>query len=79
MSLQRNTSPPAPVLAELEKLLGFQDAIRIPKTAWEHAKRCTSTFQLVCDLYNFGYIMGQRAERQRKSEVLNIRRKAVIK
>lgn len=32
MSSQRNTSPPAPVpaeLAELEKLLGFQDIIRL--------------------------------------------------
>ncbi len=70
MSSQRNTSPPAPVpaeLAELEKLLGFQDVIRIPRTAWEHAKRCKSLFELVCDLYNYGYIMGQRAERQRKS------------
>ena len=69
MSSQRNTSPPAPVpaeLAELEKLLGFQDVIRIPRTAWEHAKRCTSLFELVCDLYNYGYIMEQRAERQRK-------------
>ena len=70
MSSQRNTSPPAPVpaeLAELEKLLDFQDVIRTPRTAWEHAKRCKSLFELVCDLYNYGYIMGQRAERQRKS------------
>ena len=68
MSSQRNTSPPAPAPAELaEKLLGFQDVIRIPRTAWEHAKRCTSLFELVCYLYNYGYIMGQRAERQRKS------------
>lgn len=71
MSLQRNTSPPALVpaeLAELEKLLGFQDVIRIPRTAWEHAKRCTSLFDLVCNLYNYGYIMGQRAERQKKPQ-----------
>lgn len=52
-------------VAELEKLLGFQGYLRIPRTAWEHAKRCTSLFELVCDLYNYGYIMGQRAERQR--------------
>lgn len=61
------TSPPAPVpaeLAELEKLLDFQN-VKMPKTAWEHAKRCTSLFKLACDLYNYGYIMGQRAERQR--------------
>ena len=51
--------------AESEKLLDFQDVIRIPKAAWEYAKRCTNLFKLVCGLYNYGYIMGQRAERQR--------------
>lgn len=65
MSSQRNNTS-SPELIELGNFLGLQDCLRVPKQAWDYAHTCTSTFQLVCDLYNFGYIMGQRAERQRK-------------
>lgn len=67
MNQQHNISTPNP--AELARLLDFQDCLKVPRTAYERARTCLEKgnfFRLVCDLYNLGYIMGRRAERQRR-------------
>lgn len=48
---------------ELNELLKNQD---VPEEIYRHAKTATSFFMLVCDLFNYGYIMGKRAERARR-------------
>lgn len=58
---------------DLDTLLGHQDCIRVPAIAYDYAKailndkegKCTLSL-LVCSLYNYGYIEGQRAERTRR-------------
>ena len=50
---------------ELNELLKHQDCLKIPEEIYRHAKTATSFFMLVCDLFNYGYIMGKRAERAR--------------
>lgn len=51
---------------ELKKLLGHQDCVRVPREIYHYAKAQQSLFRLVCDVFNYGYIMGQRAERARR-------------
>lgn len=53
-------------IKKLGELLGHQGCIRVPKEIYHYAKAQQSLFCLVCDLYNYGYIMGQRAERARR-------------
>ena len=52
--------------AELNKLLDEQGCSRVPKEIYEYAKTERSLVWLVCDVFNYGYIMGQRAERARR-------------
>ena len=54
---------------ELNELLKHQDCLKIPEEIYRHAKTATSFFMLVCDLFNYGYIMGKRAERARRKAV----------
>ena len=51
---------------EIKKLLGYQDYTRVPKEILHYAKAQHSLLFLVCDVFNYGYIMGQRAERARR-------------
>lgn len=52
--------------AELKKLLGEQDCLRVPEEIYEYAQTESLLVWLVCDVFNYGYIMGQRAERARR-------------
>lgn len=51
---------------ELDELLKHQDCLKVPEEIYQHAKTAASFFTLVCDLFNYGYIMGKRAERARR-------------
>ena len=51
---------------ELNELLKNHDCLKVPEEIYRHAKTATSFFMLVCDLFNYGYIMGKRAERARR-------------
>lgn len=53
-------------IKKLRELLGHQGVVKIPKNIWDYARTVSDSALLVCDLYNYGYIMGQRAERARK-------------
>lgn len=60
-------------IKDLDALLGYQDCTKVPDKAWNYARAViagktplNSLFWLVCSLYNYGYIEGQRAERARR-------------
>lgn len=53
-------------IKKLGELLGHQGCVKIPKNVWSYAKTVSDKFKLICDIYNYGYIMGQRAERARR-------------
>ena len=56
---------------ELKTFLGHQDCVRVPEKIYHYAKAQHSFFNIVCDVFNYGYIMGQRAERARKKHKLS--------
>ena len=51
---------------ELNRLLGHQDCTKVPAEIFHYAKAQKTMFRIVCDVFNYGYIMGQRAERARR-------------
>lgn len=51
---------------EIKNLLGYQNCADIPQEIYDFAKAECSLFRIVCDIFNYGYIMGQRAERARR-------------
>lgn len=51
---------------ELKKLLGNQDILKVPKEIYQYAKAQRTLFDVVCDVFNYGYILGIRAERARR-------------
>ena len=54
---------------ELKKLLGNQDCFKVPEEIYQYAKAQHTLFNVVCDVFNYGYILGIRAERARRKGV----------
>lgn len=60
-------------ITELKAILLKQDILKIPKNAYQlynsyDTSIYNSDFFRFCDLYNYGFIMGQIAERKRKKQ-----------
>lgn len=51
---------------ELKRLLDQQDILKVPKEIYQYAKAQRTLFDVVCDVFNYGYILGIRAERARR-------------
>lgn len=66
MSIERLIKMTVKEYIEIKKLLGYQSCLRVPSEIHHYAKAQRSLFCLVCDVFNYGYIMGQRAERARR-------------
>ena len=54
---------------ELKKLFSHQNCLKVPEEIYQYAKAQHSLFTVVCDVFNYGYIMGIRAERARRKGV----------
>lgn len=50
----------------LDELIRQQDCLKVPEEIYQYAKKQKSLFEIVCDCFNYGYIMGIRAERARR-------------
>lgn len=57
---------------QLENLLSKQNVYKVPCNLYKYAenKARKSSFQALLDIFNYGYVMGQRAERARRKGVL---------
>ena len=65
----RNTSPEMLTPEELSCLLGYQNCLKVPQSAYIIFMNChQNPFKVICNLFNLGYIMGQRAERAKRKE-----------
>ena len=51
---------------EIKGLLDQQDILKVPKEIYQYAKAQRDLWRIVCDVFNYGYILGIRAERARR-------------
>lgn len=51
---------------QLKRLLDQQDILRVPEEIYQYAKAQRTLLDVVCNVFNYGYILGIRAERARR-------------